>query len=479
MANVLKITTPNITHNQSQQTRTTVDRNIASDIQGPIQPSRVLKPDARSDSTGQEQGIGRHFRYESNYQNFIKQVQSFPTVSEGFAKLFFERFATIATSGLSKGFADELASFFDFSNISIENMPAFLKQQMVVSSRFQGAFFNLLRQVMDQTNSVELKSDILNFLKTYTDMSESSHLLKQIDTLIENISARLYPNEKSELSLLRNSLLAQSNSPSEEAITANSKLLKESILPFLNKFVSSTHDRGELRDQVALLSSLIARHENSLPSRVIAAFETLLGYQGMQQSFTNLDSNILLQVLQNTDFEKQSRNRAWQENFIHLIESGIKGGAGIDNVSVFKNLLQSFLLNESVYMPLQHIIFPMQSENRNMFAQMWIDPNAEGNSRYADPNSRAIQGLLKFDIQDLGFFDLFFIYQDSNIKLQLSCPPSLPISEQTIQADLAQLLAANNIRAEELYIEKTDISIPISTAFPKIFERENAINVKI
>ncbi len=479
MANILKITTPNITQNQSQQSRPSIDRNIANDIQGPIQPTKVLKPDARSDSTGQEQGIGRHFRYESNYATFIKQVQTSPTISEGFAKLFFERFATVATSGLSKGFAAELASLFDFANISIENMPEFLKQQMIVSSRFQGAFFNLLRQVMDQTNSVELKSDILNFLKTYTDMSESSHLMKQIQTLLDSIRQSLYPKDQSELSRIVNSLLSQTGTPSEESMLANSRTLKEEMLPFLNKFISSTHDRGELRDQVALLSSLIARHENGLPSKVIAAFEALLGYQGMQHSFNSFDSNLLLQVLQNTDFEKHSRNQAWQENFIHLIESGIKGGAGTDNVSIFKNLLQSFLLNESVYMPLQHIIFPMQSENKNMFAQMWIDPNAEGNSKYADPNTKAVQGLLKFDIQDLGFFDLFFLYQDSNIKLQLSCPPTLPIPEQTIQSDLVQLLAANNIRVEELYVEKTEMSIPISTAFPKIFERENAINVKI
>lgn len=115
-----------------------------------------------------------------------------------------------------------------------------------------------------------------------------------------------------------------------------------------------------------------------------------------------------------------------------------------------------------------------------MFAEMWIDPDAEGGGKgKADSRTRTVQGLVKFDIQDVGFFDLYFIYKDGSIRLQMSCPDVLDGNLETIRRDITDILADNDIRAEELFVDSGQKSIPVSEAFPKIFERKNSINVRI
>ena len=61
----------------------------------------------------------------------------------------------------------------------------------------------------------------------------------------------------------------------------------------------------------------------------------------------------------------------------------------------------------------------------------------------------------------------------------MSCPDVLDGNLETIRRDITDILADNDIRAEELFVDSGQKSIPVSEAFPKIFERKNSINVRI
>ena len=90
-----------------------------------------------------------------------------------------------------------------------------------------------------------------------------------------------------------------------------------------------------------------------------------------------------------------------------------------------------------------------------------------------------VQGLVKFDIQDLGFFDLYFVYQGGKVNLQLNFPEVLDGKEGEIRDELARILERNGLEAKELFLGSSKESIAISEAFPQIFERRNSINVKV
>ena len=76
--------------------------------------------------------------------------------------------------------AKQIASFFKATQMQEEDVLGFLKEQAESSVRFNGGIFDQLRQVMAETGSVDLKSDILNFIKKFNDMSSGKHIIHDI-----------------------------------------------------------------------------------------------------------------------------------------------------------------------------------------------------------------------------------------------------------------------------------------------------------
>ncbi len=479
MSNILKVTAPIAGYESSNQARTQANKVPDPAIKGPVTPDKVTKPDARSDSASQDQGVALKFRYDSNYQNFIKQVSTLPTMTEEFSKIFFERFATLAQSGLGDGFSEQIGRFYEMIGMGAEDIQGFLKQQGNMSIKFSGTFFDMLSEVMRETSSVELKAGILDFLRRYADMSEGRMMMSNANGLLSKLREYMMPGARGGLDALIADLDFGAQTGTD-AMNNNAQLLREKLLPFLNKYISSTHDRGMLRDLAANLASVAARLENGSPARVQDAFAQLLKYQGMQSVFKNFDPDILLRVLKNTEYSKAVGAQKWADGLVDLIESGVSGEGGAETRAAFNNLMQSILLNESVYMPVLHFTLPLQVDGKLMFSEMWIDPDAQKAQGDAS-GKRAIHGLVKFDIQDVGFFDLFFIYSNDKIKLQLSCPQSMEEEIAQVRGDITRILAEHSIAIDELFVDSDSSvgSVPISAAFPKIFERRNSVNVSI
>lgn len=478
MSNILKVTTPVTGYDNTSQVRTNPVKNTDPSVQGQVNPARVMRPDARSDAASQEQNAGLKFQYESNYGSFVSQMKDSPVLTEQFAKIFFSGLGTAAEAGIGEEFAAKIGEFLNMIQVAPQDMAKLVKSQNHASIRYGGAFFSLLRKAMEGGTSLEQKAGILEFMKRYTDMAETPHMLENIGQTLKNIKSQMFQQGRQELEALESQLTYKPEAGSAK-MKENLEILRGKILPFLNLYISRTHERGGMRDLTALLASCTARCENGQPGRVTEAFERLIKYPVMQRYFQGFETSSLLFALSNTEFEKASREQHWMKNLGRLIEDGMAGAGGVEQRAVFKNIMQSILLNESVYMPVLHMMLPMQVEGRLMFAEMWVDPDAGGGSRKQEEDKRTIQCLIKFDIKDVGFFDLYFIYQDGTIRMQLNCPEKLREKTRKITEDMSRIMGENGIRAEELYVEPGQKSIPISDVFPKIFERKNAVNVSI
>ena len=115
-----------------------------------------------------------------------------------------------------------------------------------------------------------------------------------------------------------------------------------------------------------------------------------------------------------------------------------------------------------------------------MFSEMWVDPDAEGGQEKEDGSrERMIKGLVKFDIQDLGFFDLFFLCGEEKVSVQINIPAALEKDSGKIQADIRRILEEHSLRPEEVLTGNSSASIPLTEAFTKLKERKNSINVSI
>ncbi len=477
MSNILKVTTPTGGYDQNTAIRQGQQKAPDPSIQGQVNIDKVTRPDGRTDAGSQEHNVAMKFKGESNYNNFIQQMGKLSGMTETFSKFFFEHLAMLVESGLDDEFATKLGEFYAMIELSEKEVAGFVKNQQNTSVRFKGAFFELLRHVMQNTTSQDLKSDILDFLKRYVDLAENQHIMNKISFLLEGIEKRLFQSAAAELQGLMKELDWNAK-PGSNGFEENATVLKEKILPHLNQYITTTHDRGLVRELVSVLSFYVARCENGTEARVVEAFEQLMKYQMMQETFQGAKSSMLLQVLANTEYEKSAKKQGWADKLSDLIRVGVSSAEGSDQKEMFKSLMQSIVLNESVYMPVLHMMLPMRVGEQLMFAEMWIDPDA-GGKKSASPKDKTVQGLIKFDIQELGFFDLFFLYKEGKIKVQMNCPDKLSDELKQIREDMSRIFMEHQIRTEEIYVDVGGKSIPISTAFPKIFERKNSINVTI
>jgi len=84
-------------------------------------------PDARSDAASNRAEAELKFRYESNFDNFVQQLNKSATLSEDFSSVFLEKLGVLAQSGLKADFAASISKFFSMISMSPEELAAFLK----------------------------------------------------------------------------------------------------------------------------------------------------------------------------------------------------------------------------------------------------------------------------------------------------------------------------------------------------------------
>jgi hypothetical protein len=358
---------------------------------------------------------------------------------------------------------------------SPEELRAMLKGQNQAAVKYSGAFFSILRQIMDSNSDLEAKASVMEFLRRYTDQSETPHMMENIKHLLENIKEKMYPDGRAQLEELLQNF---AGGATKEEVAQNLDLLKGKVLPFLNLYVSRTNDRGNLRDLIVMLASYTGRCENGTPQRVQDALQDLMRYNVMNQYFTDVDTSALMAALQNTDYQKINKKQQWMQVLVSLLSDGIEGKAGSEQRALFQKIAQSILLNESVYMPLLHTMIPIQMQDRLMFAEMWVDPDARGDGSQAE-QERMVQCLVKFHIEELGSFDLYFNYQRGELRMQIHCPNELKAQKKQITEDLTKMIAEHGLNAKELFVETNLPAISLTEAFPKLLERKNSVNVRI
>ncbi|MCI8861326.1 MAG: hypothetical protein HFI20_02425 [Lachnospiraceae bacterium] len=472
MANILRVTTPptgyenNVRNNAQNQP----DK---MQIQNPVDPNRVVRPDNRSDANSQN-GAQLSASYDSNFGTFVQLLRDTPQLSDTMSKLMFGGMANLVEAGIGADTAEDISTFFQLLKMTDAELVEFLKNQLSGSVRFQGPFFALMREALNNAPTVEQRAAILAFLKRYSDMSSGKHLMENMKDLLSDIKKYMFHEQRELLDQLTRGL----NHRGPQDTGQNTARLQQDIIPFLAKYVAQTRNMGSLRDLVAQLTYNAARYENGDLDQLISDFKNLLKFPSFQKTFEGMDEEQLRELLMRMNFDKAAGKCAWADKFLSIVESGMRGDAGLENRQVFENVVNALLLNESVYMPVLHLMLPIELNGQLMFSEMWIDPDEDGDAS-SDPKERTAKLLIKFDIKDVGFFDLLMVYEKENVSMRLFYPDHLSSFESDIKKGMGEILERNGLNCEYLGVEQAKGSIPVSAVFPKIFERKNSVNVTI
>ena len=342
---------------------------------------------------------------------------------------------------------------------------------MAGANRLQGPLFDVLRQIMNETGTVELKAGILDMLKKYNDMSSGKHILESIKDNLAEIEARMFKNNRQELQQLASRLRPYSMENNE----INTQILKEQIIPYLGKYISQTKDLGRIRDLISLLALNTSRLENGNVDKVSQSFQRLLDFPGFSKYFQGMTSAQFKDMLMNVDYEKAAGKMDWIDKFLNIMEAGVRGEAGVENKDAFMSIMRSMMINESVYMPVMHVMLPVILDGVPMYSELWVDPDEES----GNPGSkeRGVKLLIKFDLKDVGFFDMMMYYEKGKMDMLIHYPEELADHESDIRENIRKIMNRNHLEVEYLAVEQGKVPIKVSAAFPKIFERRNSVNV--
>lgn len=471
MANILQVTNPGMNDNRAnintQDPRTSQNNTR---IQNPIDPTRVVRPDGREGgrTSGAGEGAYSVIDYESNYGAFIKSLEEgtggLPAALE---RLFFSDMAAFREAGQAEEAARNFLASLQIS--SPEELMAYLKGQAGGQLKFSGTLFDSLRSLFSQNISESLREALGDFLKVYNDYSSGTHLLRQMQNLAGDI-------EKLMLSQFREEFRQLADAMNWEAMNGdtqyNTGILNGKLIPFLSDYISKTHDFGSIRDASMLLIFNAVRYENGGMEQLTRLFERMMANREFARLYpgdAGADMSALLAA-------SRGHTNLPADALAEMLLRGANGQAGLENIQQFYTMLNGLLLNESVYMPLMHILFPFQYQEQKVMSEAWVDPDSE---RGVETGSRKIKMLLKFDIQSLGKFEMVLALQNRQVDMQLYVPRALQKKESDIREKVGGIMKDNGMDLKRIQVQERLRESRIEEVFPEIREKERTINVRI
>ena len=454
--------------------------NVPNDprIQNAPDPTRVSGPDNRTErqDNGDAAGSEHTLRYDSNYLTFLQRLNDTPGLAQTMTEILRYYQGTVVSSGIGEGMAADMAALLEMLKMDEGELAKFFKNQMDAGNRFTGPLFAILREAYGTGSSEVMRGSILQFLKRYSDYSSSQHvqgnLLRTLTRLTRSIPASFGNQLLGMVSELEGKMASGDRAGSL-------KLLQSAIMPFLASYTSKTNDMGLSRSLISMLALDVARYENGSREGLLQAFHQLNAHSTLREKLGSLSDAALLNLAEQNSFTKAAEQDRLADQLARTAQRALRGGAGAEAQDAFRSIVSAFLVNESVYMPLLHLIFPLEWDGKMLFSEMWVDPDAEENmKRGRGERENTIRFLFKMDIQGLGFLDMVLSCQRSSVDLQLYCPKEMAPFSQVVQGELSRILSDNGLNPGAVRVQASEKPLTISGVFPKIFEGANSIDVK-
>ena len=319
-----------------------------------------------------------------------------------------------------------------------------------------------------------MRSDILYFLMCYIDYSSTAHLegniLRNLGDMADAMPASWAEKLREMTARLENGIAAGDR-------RGNVLLLQRELFPYMADYVGRTHDMGLPRDLLTMLSLNAARYENGTEERLLETFHQLSGYAAFKDQLKGIDGQSLLALLRSSRFDGESSAVRFANSITAAVQRAMRGECSAEMQQAFQSLMGAILVNESVYMPVNHYLLPLMWNHRALFSELWVDPESDG-GRAGNGRRHTMRILFKMDVQPLGLFDIVLNSRGNEVDIQVSCPErAVPFSRQ-IEQSISQILERNGLSPTQVMVRKLERPITLTEAIPKNLERKNCVNFK-
>ncbi len=453
-----------------------VSPNQNPQIQNPVDPGRVGRADGRTEQRDNTfQDTSGQVRYDSNFSTFIQRLRESPDLAAELARLFAQREGLEVRSGMSDGIAAELSQALKMLHMDQGQLLQFLTDQFRAGTRFGGALFALLRSAYSRASSENVRMDILQFLKSYGDYSATAHiegnLLRNLQGMAKAMPASWAEKLQEMIARLQNGIAAGDRQ-------GNLKMLRSELFPYMSEYVDRTHDMGTARSLLSQLTLDVARYENGSINNLLELYHQLTSYGTLREQLGGVDDQSLLMLLRSSQFSETSPANQFADHLAAAAARALRGEGSMEIQQIFQQLVSAMLINESVYMPVNHFILPLEWDGKMLFSELWVDPDAEEKDG-VEQREHGVKILFKIDVQPLGLFDIVLTSWDKKVDLQIACPMAAVPFAKEMEKAVSGILERNQLTPGGVVVRRMERPLTISEVFPKILERKNSVNVKV
>ena len=224
---------------------------------------------------------------------------------------------------------------------------------------------------------------------------------------------------------------------------------------------------------IALLTFNASHYVNVNSDKVMSLLMRLMGYMEFRRTFKGIYPENKEKILESLLKKRMAESTgSWANSFCHLIRMGSRN---YEQRNLFGGMVQSALLNASVYMPLLHLFVPVTLNGQRLFSEIWMDLEGKNCGR----DMGGLRMFVKFEIKDLGMFDIIADYKDKKMAMQIYYPEPLTGEEKEIRTSIMGILKANGLVTDQLILAARRHPFQLWEVFPEIMKGGSGVNVKV
>lgn len=443
-----------------------------------IDPTKVVKTQKQDPSNQAGQNL-YNYNPDSVFDKFIKSLQNSPVFAENARKLILNRQFINNNINSDPVLSTLFKSFLESIQMNDTGIMEFLKFQQGTYTKFNGEFFDALRNFLSRANpnNDDFKTAVKNFLRSYDCFVSLDETNKSISTALKNIGGNLPQMLKESF----NEMTAKLSLNDDLSADMNLNILKNEILPYMGRYISKMNDFGAVKDYVSLLIHNMVRLETASKENFADSMETLFEYIKYNFDLSEKDLESLRLSLLNT-YEASSNIRNDSiDSFFRLLKSGVTESNNLVSKGMMEEMTESLLFGQNVHLPLMHMFLPLNYNGMFMFSELWIGKSYEESSdkKKKQDYVQTHKVFVTFDIQNLGYFETTLILKESKLFLDIYVPNNLSGNIDKIKSDLINILDKNGLSVTNISVQEVIRKRRFNEVFSNFIERKIGVDVTI